>query len=73
MDGKDLKREAILLTACRELRRPALAYLDAGTGAMIIQMLAAAVFGLGFVLRSYWGRIKAYFKPAPKEDADSEL
>jgi hypothetical protein len=40
---------------------PAQAYLDPGTGTMIIQGLVAAVVGAFVVLKTYWGVIKGFF------------
>lgn len=40
----------------------ALAYLDPGTGSLIIQSVTAAVVAAGFAIRLYWGRIVGVFK-----------
>ncbi len=40
---------------------PAHAYLDPGTGSYIFQLLLAAVVGLAFVIKVFWGRIKSFF------------
>lgn len=51
----------------------AYAYLDAGTGSMIIQMLIAGVAAGLVVIRTYWSRIRRFFgsEPAePGEDAE---
>lgn len=39
--------------------RPAYAYLDPGSGSMLIQMLVAAVAGALLSMRLFWGRLKA--------------
>ena len=39
----------------------ALAYLDPGTGSLIVQSLIAALAAVGFGLRHYWGRIRGWF------------
>ena len=49
-------------------------YLDPGSGSFIIQILIAALLGLGVALRASWGKIKGYFGVKPKaeeEDSDS--
>jgi hypothetical protein len=38
----------------------ALAYLDPGTGSLIVQSVIAALAAAGFGLRLYWGRIRAW-------------
>ena len=34
-----------------------LAYLDPGSGSLIVQMLIAAIVGGGLLLRAFWGKI----------------
>ncbi|MFL6244704.1 MAG: hypothetical protein ACJ74H_01670 [Thermoanaerobaculia bacterium] len=36
------------------------AYLDPGTGSLIVQSVIAAIAAVGFGLRHYWGRIRAW-------------
>ena len=40
---------------------PAYAYLDPGTGSMIIQMTIAGILSIGFTMKLYWYRIKGGF------------
>lgn len=40
---------------------PAWAYLDPGTGGMLLQLLLGGVAGLLVVARLYWQRLKALF------------
>jgi hypothetical protein len=50
-----------------------LAYLDPGTGSYIIQLLIAGLMGGLFLLKTYWGKIKALFtKESPVEEISSE-
>jgi hypothetical protein len=45
-----------------------IAYLDPGTGAMVIQALIAGVVGVGFAVKLFWTNIKGFFlKLAGKE------
>jgi hypothetical protein len=45
-----------------------IAYLDPGTGAMIIQALIAGIVGVGFAVKLFWGNIKSFcLKLAGKE------
>ena len=48
--------------------RPALAYIDPGTGSYLIQLLIAAAVGLAFGVKLYWRKIKALFMSRTKED-----
>jgi hypothetical protein len=47
----------------------AMAYLDPGTGSLIVQSVIAALAAAGFAIRLYWGRIRLVFHrprvPAP--------
>jgi hypothetical protein len=38
------------------------AYLDPGSGSFILQLLIASLVGIGFALRSYWGKIAGFFR-----------
>jgi len=37
-----------------------IAYLDPGTGAMIIQAVIAGIVGVGFAVRLFWANIKSF-------------
>jgi hypothetical protein len=52
---------------CVLLPGKAHAYLDAGTGSMILQVVIAGVTGALITLRLYWARIKARFSGQPIE------
>lgn len=49
-----------------------LPYLDPGSGSFLIQLLIAAVLGLGIALRASWGKIKGLFGVKPKADEDDD-
>ncbi len=51
---------------------PALAYLDAGTGSMILQMLLGGFAGLAMVGKLYWHRILVMLRIRPDVPAVSE-
>jgi hypothetical protein len=38
------------------------AYLDAGTGSLIVQTVVGALVGIGVILKTFWGRIVGIFK-----------
>lgn len=40
---------------------PAHAYLDPGTGSIILQVLMAGILGALFTIKSMWRNIKAFF------------
>ena len=54
---------------------PAWAYLDPGTGSMILQIVLGGVAGALVAGRLYWQKIKGVFsrrKPAPGKSSDAE-
>ncbi len=53
---------------------PAHAYMDPGTGSMILQILLGGVAGVLVVGRLYWHRIKEFFgiKTAPDDEESQE-
>jgi len=50
------------------------AYLDPGSGSILLQLLLAAILGLGVIFRSQWKKIKTFFsgKKATEENQDDE-
>ena len=44
------------------LERPAAAYLDPGTGSMLLQALLGGVAAIGVIARLYWHRMTAVFQ-----------
>ena len=50
------------------------AYLDAGTGSMILQVIIAGVTGALITLKIYWARIRARFfgEPLDKKPAQDK-
>lgn len=38
------------------------AYLDPGTGSYVLQLLAAAIFGILLAIRLFWSRIKSFLR-----------
>jgi hypothetical protein len=51
----------------------AAAYLDPGTGSMILQGIIAGIAVVGFTIKSYWYKIRGFFgKQAPTSLLDEE-
>ncbi len=50
------------------------AYLDPGSGSIIIQLAIAAILGFGVLVRSQWSKIKKFFgkNNTNIDDTDSE-
>ncbi len=47
---------------------PVLAYIDPGTGSMILQLLLGGVAGVWIILKLFGQRILAFFGKKPKAD-----
>jgi hypothetical protein len=45
------------------------AYLDAGTGSLVVQAVIGVIVGVGVVVRAFWSRITGIFK---RSDSGSE-
>jgi hypothetical protein len=51
----------VLSLAFLSLARPAQAYLDPGTGSYFVQILIAGLAGGGYLIVTFWGKIKGLF------------
>ena len=47
-------------------------YLDPGSGSFLIQMLIAALLGIGVAVRASWSKIKGWFGGKPKADDEDD-
>jgi hypothetical protein len=45
-------------------------YLDPGSGSILLQLLLAAILGLGVILRTQWKKIKSFLKRNDEADED---
>lgn len=63
-----------LVVGCTALAAPSHAYLDPGTGSIILQSILAGIAVAMGVLRLYWYRLKAFFsgKSVDPEIKDSD-
>ena len=55
-----LKALALLLVLCAIFPISVLAYIDPGSGSLLLQVLIAGLLGLAFTLRLYWRRLKNF-------------
>ena len=51
-----------VLLAVFDIDRPAHAYLDPGTGSMILQLLLGGIAGIAMVGKLYWHRLTSLFR-----------
>jgi hypothetical protein len=57
----------VILIALLLMPLSALAYLDPTTGSMLISAIVGIFASLVLVIKTYWYRIKAFFKRKPAE------
>ena len=50
----------------------AFAYLDPGTGSMLLQVILGGVAAVGVALKLYWHKITSVFGMAKKTDTEDE-
>jgi hypothetical protein len=50
---------------------PAHAYVDPGTGAMLLQLLLGGVAGAAVVAKLYWARLRSLFKKSKVDDGEA--
>jgi len=43
-----------------------LLYVDPGSGSYLLQVIIAAILGAGFVLKTWWWKIRYFFSPKKK-------
>ena len=59
----------IAILSCTAM--PAYAYLDPGTGSLIIQSIIGAIAAIGVTMKLYWHKIKLMFGGGRKKDSDA--
>ena len=50
----------------------AVAYLDPGTGSMLLQVILGGIAAVGVAIKLYWHKLRAAFGMAKKEEAEDE-
>jgi hypothetical protein len=48
------------------------AYLDPGTGSMLLQVILGGVAAVGVAVKLYWHKLRAAFGVAKKEDPEDD-
>ena len=50
----------------------AVAYLDPGTGSMLLQVILGGIAAVGVAVKLYWHKLRAAFGMAKKEEPEDE-
>lgn len=71
---KQVRRSAATAVALflASLSQPAWAYLDPGTGSMIISAIVGLFATAGLAVKTYWYKIKAFFRKDDAETSDAQ-
>ncbi|HZO40027.1 MAG TPA: hypothetical protein VFE97_12465 [Methylomirabilota bacterium] len=65
-----LSRIALVLAACLSMASPAYAYLDPGTGSMLVSAVLGVAAALALAVKMFWYRLITFFRgkrPAPEK------
>lgn len=62
----------LIMIALALASQPAWAYLDPGTGSMLLQVILGGIAAVGVALKLGWHRIRAALGFAKKSDPDEE-
>ena len=54
------------------ITEPALAYLDPGTGGMLIQIILGGVAGLAVAGKLFWHQLKSFFRFGKSDNTKAE-
>ena len=55
-------RIALVLVACLSIASPAYAYLDPGTGSMLISAVIGVAAAVGLAVKMFWYRVVGFFR-----------
>ena len=51
---------------------PAYAYLDPGTGSMMLQVILGGIAAVGVAIKLYWHKLRVFFGASRKVEAEDE-
>jgi hypothetical protein len=57
-----VRRVALMLVACVSIASPAWAYLDPGTGSMLVSAVIGVAAAIGLAVKMFWYRIVGFFR-----------
>ena len=57
-----IRRVALVLVACLSIATPAYAYLDPGTGSMLISAVLGVAAALALAVKMFWYRLIGFFR-----------
>lgn len=63
------KMKWLLIPGLTLISSPAWAYLDPSTGSMVISAIVGLVASIALALKTYWYRIKSFFKGSDRSES----
>jgi len=57
-----IPRIAVVLVACLSIASPAYAYLDPGTGSMLISAVLGVAAAVALAVKMFWYRVVGFFR-----------
>jgi hypothetical protein len=69
MKSRRLGTVFALFTIALLMAAPAYAYVDPGTGGMLVQLATGGAAGLAVLVRLYWSRVKSTLGQSPQFDS----
>lgn len=64
---------SVVLLSLFNFALPAHAYLDAGTGSMLLQLILGGVAGLVIIMKLYWQKFLSFFKKSDSSADEEDL
>jgi len=70
MEIKHISSTAGLFLSLFLITKPVFAYLDPGTGGMLIQIILGGVAGLAVAGKLFWHQLKSFFRFGRSDESD---
>jgi hypothetical protein len=67
---KHVNSQSVVLISLILISEPVFAYLDPGTGGMLIQIILGGVAGLAVAGKLFWHQLKSFFRFGKSDDTD---
>jgi len=72
MEGKQAMPMAVVFLSLLLQTKPAFAYLDPGTGGMLIQIILGGVAGLAVAGKLFWHQLRSFFGFDKDDNTETE-
>lgn len=69
---KHFKYAVVVFISLFSISKPAFAYLDPGTGGMLIQIALGGIAGLAVAGKLFWHQLKSFFHFSKSDESETE-